>query len=48
MNLVDLAKQNKLPTHQYLDWETLNWTRENGQKLLNQKIFFKGLARLTL
>jgi len=24
-----------------LDWETLNWTRENGQKLLNQKIFFK-------
>lgn len=40
MSLIELAKKDKLPKHQYIDAPTLKWAKQNGQELLDYKIDF--------
>lgn len=35
MSLIKLAKKDRLPEHQYMDEDTLNWANRNGQHFLN-------------
>lgn len=40
MSLIELAKQDELPEHQFMDEPTLEWAKQNGQELLNYEVDF--------